>query len=81
MLSASQEPKFLLLMAFDRLGMTPLRQLLLLASQDKTRRQMVEFAHLSRRTVDGYIARFTASGFSYPDLLEVLITSGRNYTV
>ena len=57
-------------MAYERLSMTSLRQLLLLANQGKTRRSMMEAAGLSRRTVDGYMARFNASEFGFNHLLS-----------
>ena len=58
-------------MAHQQLGMTPLRQLLYLASQGKTRRQMVEQAHISRRTVDGYMALFRKTTLSFSVLLDL----------
>ena len=58
-------------MAHQQLGMTPLRQLLYLASQGKTRRQMVEQAHISRRTVDGYMALFRKTILSFSVLLDL----------
>lgn len=58
-------------MAHQQLGMTPLRQLLHLAIQGKTRRQLVELVHISRRTVDGYMARFKGTNLSLESLFEL----------